>query len=85
MCEGIKQLIEEGRNEGISIGRDEGISIGRDEGISIGRDEGISIGTNEGINTAFEIIRKLKLGITPAELIAQGTDESVVQEALTLL
>ena len=69
MCEGIRQLIEEGRNEGISIGRNEGISIG----------------TNEGISTAFEIIRKLKLGITPAELIAQGTDESVVQEALTLL
>ena len=85
MCEGIKQLIEEGRNEGISIGRDEGISIGRDEGISIGRDEGISIGTNEGINTAFEIIRKLKLGMSPEELIAQGTDEAVVQQALTLV
>ena len=24
MCEGIKQLIEEGKNEGISIGRNEG-------------------------------------------------------------
>ena len=28
MCEGIRQLIEEGKNEGIFIGRNEGISIG---------------------------------------------------------
>ena len=35
MCEGIRQLIEEGKNEG----RSEGISIGRNEGISIAMKE----------------------------------------------
>ena len=69
MCEGIRQLIAKGKDEGISIGRNEGISIGK----------------NEGINTAFDIIRQLKQGISAEELIAQGTNESVVQQALTLL
>lgn len=40
MCRAIKELIADGRSEGISIGRSEGISIGRNEGISIGRSEG---------------------------------------------
>ena len=65
MCEGIRQLIEEGKSEGIAIGRSEG--------------------RHEGISTAFDIIRQLKQGISAEELIAQGTDEGVVQQALTLL
>ena len=89
MCEGIRQLMEESKSEGFSIGRNEGISIGRNEGISIGKNQGISIGRNEGrhegISTAFDIIRQLKQGISPEELIAQGNDEGVVQQALALL
>ena len=65
MCEGIRQLIEKGKSEGISIGRSEG--------------------RHEGISTAFDIIRQLKQGISAEELIAQGNDEGVVQEALALL
>ena len=73
MCEGIRQLIEEGKNEGISIGRNEGISIGINEGISIGS------------SSAFNIIKQLKDGATPEELIAQGNDKDMVLEAMTLI
>ena len=73
MCEGIKQLIEEGKNEGISIGRIEGISIGRNEGISIGQ------------NSAFHVIRQLKAGVSSDDLIAQGYDKDIVQQALALV
>ena len=89
MCEGIRQLMEESKSEGFSIGRNEGISIGKNQGISIGKNQGISNGRNEGrhegISTAFDIIRQLKQGISPEELIAQGNDEGVVQQALALL
>ena len=61
MCEGIKQLIEEGKNEGIS------------EGISIGQ------------NSAFDIIRQLKDGVSSEDLISQGYDKDLVQQALTLV
>ena len=81
MCEGIKQLIEEGKNEGISIGRNEGISIGRNEGISIGRNEGISLGQN----SAFHVIRQLKDGVSSEDLIAQGYDKDIVQQAMALV
>ena len=73
MCEGIKQLIEEGKNEGISIGRNEGISIGRNEGISIGQ------------NSAFHVIRQLKDGVSSDDLIAQGYDKDIVQQAMALV
>ena len=69
MCEGIRQLIGEGKNEG------------RTEGIFIGRNEGISIGSS----SAFNIIKLLKAGVSPDELIDQGNDKDMVQEAMTLI
>ena len=74
MCEGIRQLIakgkDEGRSEGISIGRNEGISIGRNEG----RNEGISIGRND---TIKELIRKKLSKGKSIPTIADELEESV--------
>ena len=72
-------------NEGGKIDMCEGIKQlieeGKNEGISIGRNEGISIGQN----SAFDIIRQLKDGVSSEDLISQGYDKDLVQQALTLV
>ena len=43
MCEAIRALVEDGRNEGMREGRREGIREGRREGMREGRQEGIEL------------------------------------------
>ena len=62
MCEGIRQLIEKGKNQG------------RSEGISIGKTEGISIGENNKIQEL--ISKKLSKGKS-ISTIADELEESV--------
>ena len=43
MCEAIRALVEDGRNEGMREGRREGMQEGRREGMQEGRQEGIEL------------------------------------------
>ena len=43
MCEAIRALVEDGRNEGMREGRREGMREGRREGMQEGRQEGIEL------------------------------------------
>ena len=43
MCEAIRALVEDGRNEGMREGRREGMQEGRREGMREGRQEGIEL------------------------------------------
>ena len=43
MCEAIRALVEDGRNEGMREGRREGMREGRREGMREGRQEGIEL------------------------------------------
>ena len=49
MCEAIKGIREDGRNEGLVQGRNEGLIQGRNEGLVQGRNEGLVQGRNEGL------------------------------------
>lgn len=40
MCEAIRGMIEDGRNEGMLAGRKEGIRLGKQEGIRLGKRQG---------------------------------------------
>ena len=53
MCEAIRALVEDGRNEGMREGRREGMQ----EGIREGRREGMREGRQEGIELAKRVIR----------------------------
>ena len=53
MCEAIRALVEDGRNEGMREGRREGMQ----EGMREGRREGIQEGRQEGIELAKRVIR----------------------------
>ena len=61
MCEAIRALVEDGRNEGMREGRregmQEGIREGRREGMREGRREGMREGRQEGIELAKRVIR----------------------------
>ena len=49
MENGVDDIWEMAKTEGITIGEERGISIGEERGISIGEKRGISIGENNGI------------------------------------
>ena len=40
MCEAIRGMIEDGKQEGILLGKQEGISLGKQQGLLIGKQEG---------------------------------------------
>ena len=48
MCQALKELIEEGKLEGMEAGRLEGMEAGRLEGMEAGRLEGMEAGRLEG-------------------------------------
>ena len=58
---------------------------GMQRGIEQGRAQGIEEGRTQGIGTAFDIIEKLKLGVKPEELIAEGINQDVVQKAMAFV
>ena len=47
--EGLEQGLEQGRSEGLEQGRSEGLEQGRSEGLEQGRSEGLEQGRNEGL------------------------------------
>ena len=51
------------------------------EGVEKGRKEGIE----KGVDLFYEIVQKLKQGIPPETLLAQGVDEGVIRKAMSLL
>ena len=50
-----------------------------------GLQQGIQQGIQNGLDVAFHVIAKLNSGVTPEELIAQGTDEHIVRQAMQSL
>ncbi len=80
MCRAIKELIAEGRSEGILAGRSEGILVGRSEGILVGRNEGILEGRSEGARSKAEIVaRNMFLRGISAEDAAAICEEDIEQ------
>jgi flagellar biosynthesis/type III secretory pathway protein FliH len=68
MCEAIKGIREDGRNEGLIEGRNEGLIQGRSEGLIEGRNEGLIQGK---INANTETAKKaIELGKLSFEEIA---------------
>lgn len=50
-----------------------------------GLQQGLQQGIQNGLDVAFHVIAKLNSGVTPEELIAQGTDEHIVRQAMQSL
>ena len=48
-------------------------------------EHGLQQGIQNGLDVAFHVIAKLNSGVTPEELIAQGTDEHIVRQAMQSL
>jgi hypothetical protein len=57
----------------------------RQEAMELGIKQGIEQGMGKGVDLFCDILQKLKQGISPEELRAQGVDENVLQKALSLL
>ena len=57
----------------------------RKEAIEQGLQQGLQQGIQNGLDVAFHVIAKLNSGVTPEELIAQGTDEHIVRQAMQSL
>ena len=64
MCKALRDMIEDGRKEGISIGRDEGISIGKQQGT---------------IHTLFNLVNKNIISLTTAAQQASVTEEQFMK------
>ena len=60
---------------------EEGLEDGRQQGIQ----QGIQLGVSDGMKTVFDILQKLKQGVTLKELVDQGFDEEVVKRAQMLM
>ena len=72
MCKALRDMIEDGKNEGISIGRNEGISIGRNEGISIGEQQGT-------IRTLFNLVNDNIISLSTAAQQASVSEEQFMK------
>ncbi|MCH5248697.1 MAG: Rpn family recombination-promoting nuclease/putative transposase [Lachnospiraceae bacterium] len=84
MCKAIKDLIADGRAEGMTIGRAEG----RAEGISIGRTEGMTLGISQGFDEKTRIIvhnmLQRNMSIQDICAIAECSEELVKEVSKTL-
>ena len=56
-----------------------------EHGLQQGIQQGLQQGIQNGLDVAFHVIAKLNSGVTPEELIAQGTDEHIVRQAMQSL
>ena len=80
MCKAIKDLIADGRAEGMAIGRTEG----RAEGISIGRTEGRSRGLDEKTRIIVHNMLQRNMSIQDICAIAECSEELVKEVSKTL-
>jgi flagellar biosynthesis/type III secretory pathway protein FliH len=55
MCQAIRELVEDGRQEGYVSGRQEGYVFGKQEGYTSGQQDGIEIGIRASIQLLHEV------------------------------
>ena len=85
--EGLEQGLERGRSEGLEQGRSEGLEQGRSEGLEQGRSEGLEQGRSEGEKIGMQrcYLRAIAMHMDPEDARAvAGISEKEAREALRL-
>ena len=86
---GVSEGLEVAVNDGLDVGVNEGLEVGVDEGLELGVNEGLELGVNDGLEVgvceAFDISDGVGVEVGDAVAAAEGGDDAVGFDGITLL